>query len=177
MKLWYAVVYIQTWVILDPIRNVFKEHKCIACIGGRWVNFKKLLRVVICSLTVWVSYLRLFVKWHGRESRCLSPHGLHLCPVPWWSKWRVSLRILYQYTKLHGVIFQKIVISLSFITFLLNIVNFNYNFACFLYGCETWSFTLREKLRLSVFENRLLGKIFKSKGNKVTGELRKLHNE
>jgi hypothetical protein len=26
-----------------------------------------------------------------------------------------------------------------------------------LYGCETWSLTLREERRLSVFENRLLG--------------------
>jgi hypothetical protein len=29
-----------------------------------------------------------------------------------------------------------------------------------LYGCETWSRTLREEHRLRVFENRVLGKIF-----------------
>jgi hypothetical protein len=29
-----------------------------------------------------------------------------------------------------------------------------------LYGCETWSFTLREEHRLRVFENRVLRKIF-----------------
>jgi hypothetical protein len=29
-----------------------------------------------------------------------------------------------------------------------------------LYGCETWSFTLREERRLRVFENRVLGGIF-----------------
>jgi len=29
-----------------------------------------------------------------------------------------------------------------------------------LYGCETWSFTLREKHRLGVFENRVLRRIF-----------------
>ena len=29
-----------------------------------------------------------------------------------------------------------------------------------LYGCETWSFTLREKYRLRVFENRILGRVF-----------------
>ena len=28
-----------------------------------------------------------------------------------------------------------------------------------LYGCETWSFTLREKQRLRVFENRVLRRI------------------
>jgi hypothetical protein len=29
-----------------------------------------------------------------------------------------------------------------------------------LYGCETWSFTLREEHRLRVFENRVLRGIF-----------------
>jgi hypothetical protein len=44
-------------------------------------------------------------------------------------------------------------------------------------GCETWSLTLREELRLSVFENRLLKRNFASKWDKVTGEWRKLYNE
>jgi hypothetical protein len=46
-----------------------------------------------------------------------------------------------------------------------------------LYGCETWSPTLREEHRLRVFENRVLRRIFGSKRNEVTGEWRKLHNE
>jgi hypothetical protein len=46
-----------------------------------------------------------------------------------------------------------------------------------LYGCETWSLTLREEHRLRVFENRVLRKVFGPKRNKVTGEWRKLHNE
>ena len=46
-----------------------------------------------------------------------------------------------------------------------------------LYGCETWSLTLREEHKLSVFENRVLRRIFGSKGDEVTGEWRKLHNE
>jgi hypothetical protein len=46
-----------------------------------------------------------------------------------------------------------------------------------LYGCETWSFILREKYRLRVFENRVLRRIFGHKRNEVTGEWRKLHNE
>ena len=29
-----------------------------------------------------------------------------------------------------------------------------------LYGCETWSLTMREEYRLRVFENRVLGPIF-----------------
>ena len=46
-----------------------------------------------------------------------------------------------------------------------------------LYGCETWSLTLREERRLRVFENRVLRVIFGAKGDEVTGEWRKLHNE
>jgi len=46
-----------------------------------------------------------------------------------------------------------------------------------LYGSETWSHTLREESRLRVFENRVLSRIFGPKGDEVTGEWRKLHNE
>jgi hypothetical protein len=45
-----------------------------------------------------------------------------------------------------------------------------------LYGCETWSLALREEHRLGVFENWMLGRIFGSKSDEVTGEWRKLHN-
>jgi hypothetical protein len=46
-----------------------------------------------------------------------------------------------------------------------------------LYGCETWSLTLREKHRLRVFENRVLRGIFGPKGDEVIAGWRKLHNE
>jgi len=46
-----------------------------------------------------------------------------------------------------------------------------------LYGCETWSLTLREERRLRVFENRVLRRIFGPKRDEVTGEWRKLRNE
>ena len=46
-----------------------------------------------------------------------------------------------------------------------------------LYGCETWSFILKEELRLRVFENRVLRRIFGLKWDEVTREWRKLHNE
>jgi hypothetical protein len=46
-----------------------------------------------------------------------------------------------------------------------------------LYGCETWSLTLREGHRLRVFENRVLRRIFGPRRDEVTGEWRKLHNE
>jgi hypothetical protein len=45
-----------------------------------------------------------------------------------------------------------------------------------LYGCETWSLTLREEHRLRMFENRVLRGVFGRKGDEVTGEWRKLHS-
>jgi hypothetical protein len=45
-----------------------------------------------------------------------------------------------------------------------------------LYGCETWSLTLREEHRLRVFENKMLRKIFGPKRVEMMGEWRKLHN-
>jgi hypothetical protein len=45
-----------------------------------------------------------------------------------------------------------------------------------LYGCETWSLTLREEHRLRVFRNRVLRGIFGPTRDEVTGERRKLHN-
>jgi len=46
-----------------------------------------------------------------------------------------------------------------------------------LYGCETWSLTLREELRLRIFENRVLRKIGGAKRDELTEELRKQHNK
>ena len=46
-----------------------------------------------------------------------------------------------------------------------------------LYGCETWSLTLREERRLRVFENRMLRRRFGPKTDEMAGELRKVHNE
>jgi hypothetical protein len=46
-----------------------------------------------------------------------------------------------------------------------------------LYGCVTWTLTLREEHRLMVFENRVLRSIFRPKRDEVTGGWRKLHNE
>jgi len=46
-----------------------------------------------------------------------------------------------------------------------------------LYGCETWSLTLREERKLRVFENRVLRRIFGPRRNEVKGEWRRLHNE
>ena len=38
------------------------------------------------------------------------------------------------------------------------------------YGCETWSLTLREERRMRVFENRVLTRIFGPKRDEVTDE-------
>jgi hypothetical protein len=45
-----------------------------------------------------------------------------------------------------------------------------------LYGCETWSLTLREEHRLRVFENGVLRRIFGPK-REEDGSWRKLHND
>ena len=50
-------------------------------------------------------------------------------------------------------------------------------FLVVLYGCATWSLTLREEHRLILFENRMLRRIFGPKRDEVTREWRKLHNE
>ena len=46
-----------------------------------------------------------------------------------------------------------------------------------LYGCETWSLTLREERKLKVFENMVLRRIFGPRRDEVTGGWRRLHNE
>ena len=46
-----------------------------------------------------------------------------------------------------------------------------------LYGCETWSVTLREERILRVFENRVLRKAFGPKRDEVTGDWRRLYLE
>jgi hypothetical protein len=50
-------------------------------------------------------------------------------------------------------------------------------FPVVLYGCETWSLTVREEDKLRVFENRVLRRIFGPKKDGVMGGWRKLHNE
>jgi hypothetical protein len=39
-----------------------------------------------------------------------------------------------------------------------------------LYGCETWSLTLREERRLMVFANKVLRRIFAAERDEVTRE-------
>jgi len=46
-----------------------------------------------------------------------------------------------------------------------------------LYGCETWSLTLREERGPRVFENRVLRRVFGTKRDEVIEEWRKLYNE
>jgi len=44
---------------------------------------------------------------------------------------------------------------------------YNCNFPFVLYGCETWSLTLRKEHRLRVLENRALRRIFGAKRDEV----------
>ena len=46
-----------------------------------------------------------------------------------------------------------------------------------LYGCETWSLTLREDCRLRLFENRVLRKIFGPTRDRISGESRRQRNK
>ena len=46
-----------------------------------------------------------------------------------------------------------------------------------LYGCETWSLTLREERKLRVFENIVLRRIFGPRRDEIMGEWRRSHNE
>jgi len=46
-----------------------------------------------------------------------------------------------------------------------------------LYGCETWSLTLRRERKLRVFENRMLRRMFRPKEDDVTRERRRLNSE
>ena len=47
----------------------------------------------------------------------------------------------------------------------------------YIYGCETWSLTLREERKLRVFENSVLRRIFRPRRDEVAGEWRRLHDE
>jgi hypothetical protein len=46
-----------------------------------------------------------------------------------------------------------------------------------LYGYETWSLTLREEHRPTLFEIRVLKRIYEPKSDKITREWKKLRNE
>jgi hypothetical protein len=46
-----------------------------------------------------------------------------------------------------------------------------------LYGCETWSLTVREEHKLRVLENRVLRRIFGPKRDRVTGGWKTLYDE
>jgi hypothetical protein len=50
-------------------------------------------------------------------------------------------------------------------------------FPVVLYGCKTWSLTLREERRLGMFESKVLRSIFGPKRDEMTEEWRKPHNE
>jgi hypothetical protein len=45
-----------------------------------------------------------------------------------------------------------------------------------LYGCETWSLTVREKHGVRMYENRVLRRVCGLKRNKIIEDWRKLHN-
>ena len=68
------------------------------------------------------------------------------------------------YHSLHNLLSSSLLLEnikiKKFITIILHVI---------LYGCETWSLTLREERRLRVFENGMLRRIFGPKRDEVTG--------
>jgi hypothetical protein len=46
-----------------------------------------------------------------------------------------------------------------------------------LYGCETWSLTLREENMSKIFEKRVLMRLFGHKTDDMIGDCGKLHTE
>ena len=63
-----------------------------------------------------------------------------------WFKWLASVRLVMKISKK-----KKIIAEFKICKTILTVV---------LYGCEAWSFRLREERRLRVFENRVLRRIF-----------------
>jgi len=68
---------------------------------------------------------------------------------------------MWMYCKQKEIVYQYTSEPKNCIGFVLHVV---------LYGCETWSLTLREEHRLRVFGNRVLRRIFVTERDDVTGE-------
>ena len=71
----------------------------------------------------------------------------------------------------------KVQFSLHCTDFFLKKLSYHIILPVVLYGCETWSLSLREERRLRLFENRVLRRLFGPKRDEVTGEWRKFHKE
>ena len=89
-------------------------------------------------------------SWVSRQTRIYK----NTCELPYRSK--------FQFFKIIDII--KSVADVNFLPVVL-------------YGCETWSLTLREERKLRVLENMVLRRIFGPRRDEVTGEWRRLHNE
>ena len=78
---------------------------------------------------------------------------------------------------MHAIIHSKKILSSCLLSKILKVKTYKtIILPVVLYGCETWSLTLREEHRLRVLENKVLRKIFGAKNDEITGEWRKLHN-
>jgi hypothetical protein len=71
-----------------------------------------------------------------------------------------------------ATVIDQIITNMPVTEMSLSFLPFEFYLPVVLYGCETWSLTLREEHRLRVFENRLLRRIFGPKRNEVTGDWR-----
>ena len=90
----------------------------------------------------------MYVPLYPLTSICIKAYGLHR---------KFIIRLLSKNLKIK--IYRTIILTVV------------------LYGCETWSLTLREERKLRVFENMVLRRIFGPRRDEVTGEWRRLHKE
>ena len=82
----------------------------------------------------------------------------------------MQLSVIQFTIKMFHVGFTQVLILLLFIIIIIIIIIYRtIILPVVLYGCETWSLTLREERRLRVFENRVLRRVFGPKRDEVTG--------
>ncbi|KAJ4447357.1 hypothetical protein ANN_09363 [Periplaneta americana] len=124
--------------------------------------------------TNWSDNIRLALKQRGADCREANTLADRNCVVPAKLRYQIGIRRRRRRRKRRrrgggggGLSAVKNLKVRIYKTVILLVV---------LYGCETWTLTLREEYRLRVFENKVLRKIFGAKRDEVTGEWRKLHN-
>ena len=124
-------------------------------------------------------------EWAGGAAGTYGPHWKLQCYGHWGFalqvKWHSKLLCRLFFRQYHFADIQKLLCDVKYII-TINTVNTsshltspqlkiyrNIILPVVLYGCETWSLTLREERRLRVFENRVLRRIFGPKRDKVMG--------
>jgi hypothetical protein len=115
-------------------------------------------------------------KTNGISLSCSQKPDIVPCHIVLWDltsclldiKFNFNLKFIHRLLK-HFKFYQMFPSSLLLKNLKIKIYR-NIILSVVLYGCETWSPKLREESRMTVFENRMLRRIFESKRDEVTGE-------